>query len=144
MRVVSSKYFFLRFVPRTHSHVINLIIFELRLVLYDSKSDFFDFLYYSTKEFHWNIEDVTKHFQGPSSIKKKYIWLVQNIQRRKTTRWRWRASWMTTYINWWANVSQINELVLANRRLTILNLADDVGVSKGSVTTISKDILSLK
>ncbi|XP_055326361.1 protein GVQW3-like [Sitodiplosis mosellana] len=42
------------------------------------------------------------------------------------------------------HVNKIKELVLENCRLTIRDLADDIGISKGSVNTILKDVLGLK
>ena len=42
------------------------------------------------------------------------------------------------------HVNQIKDLVLENRRLTIRDLADTVGISKGSVNTILKDLLCLR
>ena len=39
---------------------------------------------------------------------------------------------------------KVKELVLANRRLTIRDIADKIGVSKGSNNTILKDVLGLK
>ena len=39
------------------------------------------------------------------------------------------------------HVNQIKELVLKNRRLTINDLADTIGISRGSLNTVSKDIL---
>ena len=38
-------------------------------------------------------------------------------------------------------VNQIKELVHKNRRLTIRDLADTIGISRGSLNTASKDIL---
>ena len=38
-------------------------------------------------------------------------------------------------------VNQIKELVHKNRRLTIKDLADTIGISRGSLNTVSKDIL---
>lgn len=43
-----------------------------------------------------------------------------------------------------AHVKKIKDLVLENRRLTIRDLADDIGISKGSVNTILKDVLGFK
>lgn len=42
------------------------------------------------------------------------------------------------------HVKQIKEIVLKNRRLTIRDLADTVGISVGSVNTILKDFLCLR
>ena len=39
------------------------------------------------------------------------------------------------------HVNQIKELVHKNRRLTIKDLADTIGISRGSLNTVSKDIL---
>ena len=39
------------------------------------------------------------------------------------------------------HVNQIEELVHKNRRLTIRDLADTIGISRGSLNTVSKDIL---
>ena len=39
------------------------------------------------------------------------------------------------------HVNQIEELVHKNRRLTIKDLADTIGISRGSLKTVSKDIL---
>ena len=39
------------------------------------------------------------------------------------------------------HVNQIKELVHKNRRLTIRDIADTIGISKGPLNTISKDIL---
>ena len=39
------------------------------------------------------------------------------------------------------HVKQIKKLVHKNRRLTIRNLADTIGISRGSLNTVSKDIL---
>ena len=39
------------------------------------------------------------------------------------------------------HVNQIKELVHKNRQLTIRNLADTIGISRGSLDTVSKDIL---
>ena len=39
------------------------------------------------------------------------------------------------------DVNQIKELVHKNRRLTITDLADTIGISRGSLNTVSKDIL---
>ena len=39
------------------------------------------------------------------------------------------------------HVNQIKELVHKNRRLTIKDLADTTGISRGSLNTVSKDIL---
>ena len=39
------------------------------------------------------------------------------------------------------HVNQIKELVHKNRRLTISDLADTIGISRGSLNTVSKDIL---
>ena len=39
------------------------------------------------------------------------------------------------------HVNQIKELVHKNRRLTIRDLADTIGISRGSLNTVSKDIL---
>ena len=38
------------------------------------------------------------------------------------------------------HVNQIKELVQKNRRLTIRDLADTIGISRGSLNTVSKDI----
>ena len=38
-------------------------------------------------------------------------------------------------------VMEIKDLVLKNRRLTIRDLADTIGISKGSLNTVSKNIL---
>ncbi|XP_020298711.1 putative uncharacterized protein FLJ37770 [Pseudomyrmex gracilis] len=42
------------------------------------------------------------------------------------------------------HVQKIKDLALANRRLTIRDLADSVGISFGSAQTILKDVLCLK
>ena len=42
------------------------------------------------------------------------------------------------------NVNQIKELVHKNPRLTIRDLADTIGISRGSLNTVSKDILSIQ
>ncbi|XP_031633610.1 protein GVQW3-like [Contarinia nasturtii] len=42
------------------------------------------------------------------------------------------------------HVTEIKDLVLQNRRLTSRDLADIVGISKGSVSTILKDHLGLR
>ena len=39
------------------------------------------------------------------------------------------------------HVTQIKELVLKNHRLTIRDLADTIGILRGSLNTVSKDIL---
>ena len=39
------------------------------------------------------------------------------------------------------HVNQFKELVHKNRRLTIRDLADTIGISRGSLNTVSKDIL---
>ena len=39
------------------------------------------------------------------------------------------------------HINQIKELVHKNRRLTIRDLADTIGISRGSLNTVSKDIL---
>ena len=39
------------------------------------------------------------------------------------------------------HVMNIKDLVLKNRRLTIRDLADTIGIPRGSVNTVSKDIL---
>ena len=39
------------------------------------------------------------------------------------------------------HVNQIKELVHKNRRLTIKDLADTIGISRGSLNTVSKDVL---
>ena len=39
------------------------------------------------------------------------------------------------------HVNKIKELVHKNRRLTIRDLADTIGISRGSLNTVSKDIL---
>ena len=39
------------------------------------------------------------------------------------------------------HVNQIKELVHKNRRLTIRDIADTIGISKGSLNTVSNDIL---
>ena len=39
------------------------------------------------------------------------------------------------------HVNQIKEVVHKNRRLTIRDLADTIGISRGSLNTVSKDIL---
>ena len=39
------------------------------------------------------------------------------------------------------HVNQIKELVHKNHRLTISDLADTIGISRGSLNTVSKDIL---
>ena len=39
------------------------------------------------------------------------------------------------------HVNQIKDLVHKNRRLTIRDLADTIGISRGSLNTVSKDIL---
>ena len=39
------------------------------------------------------------------------------------------------------HVNQIKELVHKNRRLTISDLAETIGISRGSLNTVSKDIL---
>ena len=39
------------------------------------------------------------------------------------------------------HVDQIKELVHKNRRLAIRDLADTIGISRGSLNTVSKDIL---
>jgi len=43
-----------------------------------------------------------------------------------------------------AHIQKVKELVLANRRLTIRDIADEIGVSKGSINSILKDVLGLK
>lgn len=43
-----------------------------------------------------------------------------------------------------AHVDKIKKLVLENRRLTTRDLAEAVGISKGSATTIVTDILGLR
>lgn len=43
-----------------------------------------------------------------------------------------------------AHVQKIKELVLENRRLTIRDISDEIGISKGSVNSILKDVLALK
>ena len=40
------------------------------------------------------------------------------------------------------HVNQIKELVYKNRRFTIKDLSDTIGISRGSLNTVSKDILS--
>ena len=42
------------------------------------------------------------------------------------------------------HVNQIKELVHKNPRLTIRDLADTIGISRGSLNTVSKDILGTK
>lgn len=42
------------------------------------------------------------------------------------------------------HVNEIKVLVIKNRRLTIRDLADAVGISKRSVNSILKDVLGLK
>ena len=42
------------------------------------------------------------------------------------------------------HVNQIKELVHKNRRLTIRDLADTICISRGSLNTVSKDILGRK
>ena len=39
------------------------------------------------------------------------------------------------------HVNQIKKLLHKNRRLTIKDLADTIGISRGSLNTVSKDIL---
>ena len=39
------------------------------------------------------------------------------------------------------HVNHLTELVHKNRRLTIRDLADTIGISRGSLNTVSKDIL---
>ena len=39
------------------------------------------------------------------------------------------------------HVNQIKELVHKNRRLTIIDLANTIGISRGSLNTVLKDIL---
>ena len=39
------------------------------------------------------------------------------------------------------HVNQIKDLLHRNRRLTIRDLADTIGISRGSLNTVSKDIL---
>ena len=39
------------------------------------------------------------------------------------------------------HVNQIKELVHKNRQVTIRDLADSIGISRGSLNTVSKDIL---
>ncbi|XP_039304403.1 protein GVQW3-like [Solenopsis invicta] len=43
-----------------------------------------------------------------------------------------------------AHVQKIKDLVLENRRLTIRDISDKIGISKGSVNSILKDVLALK
>ena len=43
-----------------------------------------------------------------------------------------------------AHIQKVKELVLANCRLTIRDIADEIGVSKGSINSILKDVLGLK
>ena len=40
------------------------------------------------------------------------------------------------------HVNQIKELMHKNRRLTIRDLADTIGISRGSLNAVSKDILA--
>lgn len=43
-----------------------------------------------------------------------------------------------------AHINKVKELVLKDRRLTIRDLSDNIGISKGSVNTILKDVLGLR
>ncbi|XP_020299081.1 putative uncharacterized protein FLJ37770, partial [Pseudomyrmex gracilis] len=43
-----------------------------------------------------------------------------------------------------AYVQKIKDLVLENRCLTIRDLSDEIGISKGSVNSMLKDVLALK
>ena len=42
------------------------------------------------------------------------------------------------------HVNKVKEIVLKNRRLTVKDLADMIGISEGSVKTILKDHLGLR
>lgn len=76
---------------------------------------------------------MQKIFHGQTLIKNN-IWLYkmfkENEERPSTSADEER-------------VSQIKQLVLANRQLTIRGLADDVNISKGSVNNYFKGVLSL-
>ena len=71
---------------------------------------------------------------GTEILKKAENMCVDNLQR---------FGWPSTSIDD-QNINKIKEMVLWNRRLTIRELVDMVGISFGSVQTILKDHLGLR
>ena len=82
---------------------------------------------------------------GDSTMSQKnvYKWykdFKKGRERVDDLEWPGRPSKLTDE----EHVTQIKELVHKNRRLTIRDFADTIGISRGSLNTVSKDILSRK
>ena len=74
------------------------------------------------------------------SQKNVYKWYKDFKEDRERVDGLKRPGWPSTLTDE-QHVNQIKELVHKNRRLIIRDLADTIGISRGPLNTVSKDIL---
>lgn len=88
---------------------------------------------------------MLQHAFGDTALSEKnvYKWYKQFQEGRESVELEDHARRPKTSTDE-SHVNKIKELVLQNRRLTIRDLADAVGISYGSVQIILKDVLGLK
>ena len=71
------------------------------------------------------------------------FWVVQSFQNRKNVDW-WRSpKWTTFHVKDDVHIDAVRDLILQNRRLTIREIAEDVGISFGSCQAILTEKLNM-